>query len=46
MILMDDAERDGERKIIERWKNEFSTRAEEFTTSTGNHAVLKFDNQT
>jgi hypothetical protein len=45
MILMDDAERDGEQKIIEQWKTEFCIRSQEFTSNTGKHAVLEFSRQ-
>jgi hypothetical protein len=41
-VLMDDAEREGEQEIIERWKTEFGIRSEEFSTTTGKHAVLEF----
>jgi hypothetical protein len=42
MILMDDAERQDEQTIIERWKSEFGVSSVEFASGTGKHAVVQF----
>jgi hypothetical protein len=42
VILMDDAEREDEQKIIERWRSEFAVTSKEYASGTGSHAVVSF----